>query len=82
MTGTRDNMFSYKMVDTDIQQIYEQVEYARKSAYTALRGASEYDDRVAEANLKDLDKTFGKIIVMLADLKRKVDKIKESGQDT
>jgi hypothetical protein len=64
--------FSYKMVDMDLQQMFESLDNARRSAYEAMVSAGRYDERSAENHLRDLKGRLNYATNQLADLQRKI----------
>lgn len=69
--------FTYQMVDTDIQQLFEAIDNARRSSWEALQNASKTNDQLAEQHLRDVKNRLVTANTLLGDLNRKISMMKE-----
>lgn len=65
-------MFTYKMVDLDIQKLFDAISQTRSVAYLTYINATQGDDRLAEIGLKELFDNIAKIKLLESELKIKI----------
>ena len=70
-------MFSYKMVDKELEALFQKASLLRSSLYESMINTQKNDDVMVTAKLAESGQHLNQLVTDLQDLKRKINEIRK-----